>query len=333
MITLQNVEKTYGETRALKGISFSISKGEVVGLLGPNGAGKTTAIKIIVGYLFPTAGSATVAGFDVVSHPLEVQERIGYLPENAPLYLDMLAQEYLDFMADMRGLDARTRAIRMARVVEECAIQPVLTRPLGQLSKGYRQRVGLAAALLHDPQILVLDEPTTGLDPNQIAEVRHLVRRMGSTKTVILSTHILSEVEATCDRAVILIDGRVRADASLAEITRSSVQVVTLSARDPVAARHDLEGLRGVIAVDETDRGDGFHTFRLHLEGDGEIGEAVGELARERGWRLRELRRDDRSLEQVFRELTDTAAGEEWAPKAESSPGEAETWAPSSPIA
>src|SRR5213594_31511 len=142
MITLQNLEKTYGETRALKGISFSISKGEVVGLLGPNGAGKTTAIKIIVGYLLPTAGSATVAGFDVVSHPLEVQERIGYLPENAPLYLD--------FMADMRGLDARTRAIRLARVVEECAIQPVLTRPLGQLSKGYRQRVGLAAALLHD---------------------------------------------------------------------------------------------------------------------------------------------------------------------------------------
>src|SRR5213594_3691284 len=277
MITLQNLEKTYGETRALKGISFSISKGEVVGLLGPNGAGKTTAIKIIVGYLLPTAGSATVAGFDVVAQPLEVQKRIGYLPENAPLYLDMLAQEYLEFMADMRELEAATRRRRLAEVVRECAIQQVLTRPIGQLSKGYRQRVGLAAALLHDPGILILDEPTTGLDPNQIVEVRQLIRRMASRKTVILSTHILPEVEATCDRAVILIDGRVRADGTLAELTRSRTQVVTLAAPDPGRARADLEGLAGVVAVEETRLGDGFHTFRLELGSDGDIGEAVGE--------------------------------------------------------
>src|SRR5438093_7684124 len=308
MIELQEIEKSYGETRALKGISFSISRGEVVGLLGPNGAGKTTAIKIMVGFLLPTAGSATVAGFDVVSHPLEVQERIGYLPENAPLYHDMLAQEFLDFMADMRGLDAGTRRRRLIKVVQECGIQQVLTRPIGQLSKGFRQRVGLAAAILHDPEILILDEPTTGLDPNQIVEVRQLIRRMGATKTVILSTHILSEVEATCDRVVSLIDGHVRADGALAEITRSRVQVAVLSTRDPAQVREELGHLEGVVSADSSDRGDGFHAFRMHLAGDHEIGEAVADLARARGWRMRELKRDDRSLEQVFRELTESAA-------------------------
>ena len=306
MIELRNLEKSYGETRALKGVSFSISRGEIVGLLGPNGAGKTTAMKILVGYLLPTAGSVTVAGLDVVAHPLEVQKKIGYLPENAPLYLDMLAQEHLEFMADMRGLDAATRRRRLPRVVEECGIGGVLTRPIGQLSKGYRQRVGLAAAILHDPELLILDEPTTGLDPNQIVEVRQLIRRMGSTKTVILSTHILPEVEATCDRAVILIDGLVRADASLDQITRSRVQVATLGTRDPGGARAALQRLPGVSRVDASDHGDGYHTFRMEVAGDGEIGEAVADLAREHAWRLRELRRDDRSLEQVFRELTES---------------------------
>src|SRR5262249_46227814 len=249
MIELENLEKTYGETRALKGISSSIAKGQVVGLLGPNGAGKTTTIKIIVGYVLPSAGRATVSGFDVVTQPLEVQKRIGYLPENAPLYLDMLAQDYLEFMADMRGIELAVRRVQLARVVEECAIQGVLTRPIGQLSKGYRQRVGLAAALLHDPEILILDEPTTGLDPNQIIEVRQLIRRLGKTKTVILSTHILSEVEATCDRAVILIDGQVRADDTLAGLTRSRAEVVTLATPDVESARQALAALPSVTGV------------------------------------------------------------------------------------
>lgn len=304
MIELNDVEKSYGETPALRGISFSIPRGEVVGLLGPNGAGKTTAIKIIVGYLLPGAGSVLVAGIDVVRDPLAVQSRIGYLPENAPLYHDMLVQEYLGFMADMRALDAGARRRRLAAVVEECGIRDVLVRPIGHLSKGYRQRVGLAAALLHDPEILVLDEPTTGLDPNQIIEVRGLIRRLGAIKTVILSTHILSEVEATCDRAVILIGGRVRADDSLEAIRRSLVQVATLGVPDPEAAREALALLPGVTDVALSEGADGFHTYRLHLEADGGIGEAVSDLARDRGWRLRELRRDDRSLEQVFRELT-----------------------------
>jgi ABC-2 type transport system ATP-binding protein len=310
MIELRDVEKIYGETHALRGVSFSIPRGEVVGLLGPNGAGKTTAIKIIVGFLLPTAGSALVAGIDVVRDPLSVQARIGYLPENAPLYHDMLVQEYLAFMADMRGLDAATRRRRLAAAVEECGIREVLVRPIGHLSKGYRQRVGLAAALLHDPEILVLDEPTTGLDPNQIIEVRGLIRRLGETKTIILSTHILSEVEATCDRAVILIGGRVRADDTLEAIRRSRVQVATLGAPDPEAAGEALASLPGVIDVARSDGPDGFCTYRLELEADGGIGEAVADLARDRRWRLRELRRDDRSLEQVFRELTTSAAEE-----------------------
>jgi ABC-2 type transport system ATP-binding protein len=308
MIELRNLEKSYGETRALKGVSLSISKGEVVGLLGPNGAGKTTAMKIVVGYLLPSSGSANVAGLDVVSHPLEVQRKIGYLPESAPLYLDMMAQEHLEFMADMRGLDAATRRRRMPQVVEECGIGRVLTRPIGQLSKGYRQRVGLAAAILHDPELLILDEPTNGLDPNQIIEVRQLIRRMGKTKTVILSTHILPEVEATCDRVVILIDGRKRADGTLDQITRSRVQVVTLATRDPAGTRDELGRIAGVDGVESGEQGDGIHTFRMRLTGDAEIGEAVSDLARARGWRLRELKRDDRSLEQVFRELTESAA-------------------------
>ena len=306
MIEVRELRKSYGETQALKGVSFSIPQGEVVGLLGPNGAGKTTAMKILVGYLLAGSGSARVDGLEVSEHPLEVQARIGYLPENAPSYHDMLAQDYLGFMAQMRGLSAAESRSRIVKVAGECAIERVLARPIAQLSKGYRQRVGLAAALLHDPPILILDEPTTGLDPNQIVEVRDLIRRMGRTKTVILSTHILPEVEASCDRAVILIDGQKRADGSLDELTRSYVQVVTVQTDDLHEARGALGGLEGVRRVEHEPDTDGFTRFRLHLERDMPVGEHAAELARGRGWRLRELRRDDRSLEQVFHELTET---------------------------
>ncbi len=310
MIEVAELTKRYGETEALKGISFSIRSGEVVGLLGPNGAGKTTAMKLLVGYLLPNGGSARIAGFDVTEHPLEVQRRIGYLPENAPSYSDMLVQEYLGFMGQMRAMDAATLRARLGAVTEECGIGDVLTRPIGHLSKGYRQRVGLAAAILHDPSILILDEPTTGLDPNQIVEVRELIRRMGRTKTVILSTHILPEVEASCGRAVILIDGRVRADGALDELTRSRTQVVTVAVEDPVRARELFERLPGVERAEWRDEGDGFRQFRLRLAGDQDVGEAAAEIASRHGWRLRELRRDDKSLEQVFHELTTGTAEE-----------------------
>ena len=311
MIEVRELRKNYGETQALRGVGFAIQPGEVVGLLGPNGAGKTTTMKILVGYLRPTSGSAKVAGFDVGEHPLEVQRRIGYLPENAPLYGDMLAQEYLEFMADVRQLAPAERSRRIAQVVDECAIQTVLTRPIAHLSKGFRQRVGLASTLLHDPAILILDEPTGGLDPNQIMEVRELIRRLGRTKTIILSTHILSEVEASCSRAVILIDGRVRADGALDELTRSKAQLVTLRTDDPARTRSLLAALPHVVQVSSGAAQDGFITFRLELDADLEIGESVADLVRQQGYTLRALRRDDTSLEQVFRELTET--GEEAA--------------------
>jgi len=309
MIEVRDLWKNYGETQALSGVTFSIRPGEVVGLLGPNGAGKTTTMKIIVGYLIPSQGTARVAGFDVGDSPLEIQQRIGYLPENAPLYSDMLAQDYLEFMAEVRQLEPTVRRKRIERVVEECAIQPALTRPIGHLSKGYRQRVGLASTLLHDPPILILDEPTGGLDPNQIVEVRELIRRLGETKTVILSTHILPEVEASCGRAVILIDGRVRADGSLGELTRSRVQLVTVAPDDSGRARSLFEALPSVERAEVSDAGDGFHSYRLHLTDEHEVGQAVAEIVRQNGWAMRELRRDDKSLEQVFRELTETTEG------------------------
>jgi ABC-2 type transport system ATP-binding protein len=304
MIELRDLKKSYGEIEALRGISTSIDRGEIVGLLGPNGAGKTTAMKILVGYLLPTGGTATVAGVDVTEDPLSVQQRIGYLPENAPTYGDMLVQEHLCFVAEMRGLDGATSRRRIVEAAEQCAILDVMTRTIGHLSKGYRQRVGLAAAILHDPEIVILDEPTNGLDPNQIVEIRELIQRMGRTKTVIVSTHILSEVEASCNRAVILIDGQIRADGTLEALTRSAVQVVRVAPDDPAEARRCFEGLAGVGAVEHEPAQGRFHTFRLHLDGRDDVGEAVYDLARERGWTLSELRRDDKTLEQVFRELT-----------------------------
>jgi len=307
MIDLQNVEKRYGEIHALRGISTSIERGEIVGLLGPNGAGKTTAMKVLVGYLLPTAGTARVAGIDVTENPLAVQQRIGYLPESAPVYADMLVQEFLRFVAQMRGLDASTARRRTIEAVEQCAVGHVLTRTIGHLSKGYRQRVGLAATILHDPEILILDEPTSGLDPNQIVEIRELIRRMGQTKTVILSTHILPEVEASCSRAVILIDGQIRADGTLRELTRSRTQVVSVAADNPAEARELFESLPGVVGVTHEGGDERFQTYRLDLFGEADVGEAVFEAVHGRGWTLRELRRDDKTLEQVFRELTETS--------------------------
>jgi len=308
MIEIRDLRKQYGETIALRGISTMIPKGEIVGLLGPNGAGKTTTMKILVGYLLPTAGTATVNGWDVIQHPREVQKRVGYLPENAPLYGDMLVQEYLQFAAEMRELEMRTARSRIGVAVEECGIGNVLTRPIGQLSKGYRQRVGLAAALLHDPEILILDEPTNGLDPNQIVEVRKLIRRMGATKTIIVSTHILPEVEATCDRAVIIIDGLIRADGTLRDLTRSRRTVVSLAAPEPGVARELLADLEGVSSVDMIDEDDRWTTWRLDLEDGHDVAEPLAEELRRKNWPIRELRRDDATLEQVFRTLTETAA-------------------------
>src|SRR6516162_2216540 len=214
MISIEGLSKSYGATQALRGVSFEVPRGQVVGFLGPNGAGKTTTMRILAGYASPTSGSAKVGGIDVVLDPIASRRMIGYLPENNPLYEEMMVLDFLHFVARVRGVAAGEERERIKNAVERCGLKSVISRDIGQLSKGFRQRVGLAQAILHDPDLLILDEPTSGLDPNQIAEIRHLIKELGREKTVILSTHILSEVQSTCGRVLIINEGKLVADDS-----------------------------------------------------------------------------------------------------------------------
>src|SRR5687767_8354354 len=215
-ITVKNLTKTYGEQKAVDNISFTVNKGEIVGFLGPNGAGKSTTMKMITGYLQPTTGTTEVNGISVQSHPIEAKKKIGYLPEANPLYYDMYVKEYLGFIADVHKV--KNKQQRINQIIETVGLTPESRKKTGQLSKGYKQRVGLAAAIIHDPEVLILDEPTTGLDPNQILEIRELIRQLGRNKTVLFSTHILQEVEALCDRIIIINKGTLVADDSLSNL-------------------------------------------------------------------------------------------------------------------
>jgi ABC-2 type transport system ATP-binding protein len=221
-ITVDTLSKSYGAHQAVNNISFTISKGEVVGFLGPNGAGKSTTLKILTGFLSPTKGTAHINGINVLESPITAQQNMGYLPENAPLYPDMTVIEYLQYIANIRGMGKAEKQRAIEKISGQCQITERWHQPIGELSKGYRQRVGLAQALIHDPPIVVLDEPTTGLDPNQIVEMRNLIREIGKTKTVILSTHILSEVQVTCDRVLIIDKGQLVADGTVQEIISQS---------------------------------------------------------------------------------------------------------------
>jgi ABC-2 type transport system ATP-binding protein len=301
MIDVRDVSKAYGSVKALRGVSFQVAAGEIIGLLGPNGAGKTTMMKILTGYLQPDAGQVQVDGLDVLIDTLEVQQRIGYLPENAPLYPEMSVQSYLKMMADLRQIPASEQPPLLSDAVRATALVDHLTRPIGQLSKGYRQRVGLAQAILHKPKLLIMDEPTIGLDPTQIVEVRRLIRNLARRSTVLLSTHILSEVEATCDRVIILLNGEVRADAHLAElaITVDTILVVAEGTRDVSSA---LKGLQGVRTVERVPTSDG-QGYRVRGGNGMDLRPEIYRLAREKDWPLRELRRDARTLETVFNEL------------------------------
>ncbi len=218
-ILVDNVSKVFGAQRALNGVSLTLDRGEVVGLLGPNGAGKSTLMRLITGYLPPTEGRVEVCGFDVMDAPLETKRRVGYLPERNPVHEDMYVREYLQFVAGVHGV--KDKAQRVASVIEEVGLTPEVHKQIGQLSKGYRQRVGLAQALIHDPEVLILDEPTSGLDPNQLVDIRALIRRLGQDRTVILSTHIMQEVEAMCDRVVLIRLGNIVADAPLADFVKA----------------------------------------------------------------------------------------------------------------
>mgnify|MGYP002409996587 FL=1 len=237
MVEARSLSKSYGQTRALTDLSFKISRGEVVGFLGPNGAGKTTTMKILTGFLRPSAGQALVGGVDVAEDPLATRARIGYLPESAPLYNDMMVLDFLEYASDLRGVPREGRREKLKAICQRCGLLEVLGKDIGHLSKGFRQRVGLAQAIVHDPDLIILDEPTSGLDPNQIVEIRELIKDLGREKTVILSTHILPEVQATCGRIIIVADGKLVADDTpdkLAERESGTIiRVVVKSRRQP----------------------------------------------------------------------------------------------------
>ena len=313
MVQARDLRKDYGLTRAVKGISFDVSRGEVVGLLGPNGAGKSTTMKMLTGYLKPTAGDIKVGGIPVAEQPLEAQRRIGYLPESAPMYDEMMVVDFLHFAAKLRGVPVDVRKRRLSDIGERCGLGNVLGKDIGQLSKGYRQRVGLAQALVHDPDILILDEPTSGLDPNQIVEIRQLIRELGEEKTVLLSTHILPVVQATCSRIVIINDGTLVADDTPAALMEQQaggqvrIVVAPLNGTPLEQAKVEevLQAVPGVKAVTPAD-GDGEGTlgFKIRTSGNADPRREIFGAAVAHELVLLDMHREQVSLEDTFRRLT-----------------------------
>ena len=316
MIEVESLTKDYGYTRAVDKVSFSVRRGEVLGFLGPNGAGKSTTMKILTCFLAPTAGRAMVAGHDVFDDSLEVRKRVGYLPEDTPIYRDMTVVEFLQFAAEMRGMDRDKAAGRIKEIGTRCGLSDVAGKLVGELSKGFRQRVGLAQAILHDPDIVILDEPTSGLDPNQIVEIRSLIKEIGQEKTVILSTHILPEVQATCSRVVIISGGKLVADGTPNELRARErggrYRVVVESNGVPKdAIRERLASLAGVTRCEAIAAEDGSHAFTIDAGVASDLRKPIFRAAVDNRWTLLELGRESASLEDVFRNLT---TGEEVKP-------------------
>jgi len=316
MIQANGLTKRFGVVRALDKVNFDVKRGEVVGFLGPNGAGKSTTMRILTCFISPSTGSARVNGHDVFDNPLEVRRSIGYLPQRAPLYTDMTVWEYLKFAAEIRGLDESTFKQRLKKVVEVCGLAQSLGKDISTLSHGYRQRVGLGQALIHDPPILILDEPTSDLDPNEKAEVLRYIKEIGKDRTILLSTHNLAEVEEACARAIIVSKGRVVADGPLDEIRGKTGRVryvdtideqrAEASNKPPAAAQAQeaLERLSGVKTVRELPTDEKAHKFELSGAQDSDLRAEIFRLMVAKGWTLLELRRDAQSLDVVFRDLT-----------------------------
>ena len=312
MIEVERLRKHFGDHIAVGGIDFAIERGEVVGFLGPNGAGKSTTMKILTGFLSPTAGTARIGGLDVIEDPVGARRKIGYLPEAAPVYPDMRVEDYLEFVGEVRGLARAERANAIERALDRCGLMDRRRQVVGTLSKGYKQRVGLAQAVLHDPDILILDEPTSGLDPNQIVDIRKLIREIGEKKTVILSTHILSEVQASCDRVLIINAGALVADGPTSEVTAVSSGEVVRAAFIPGDVRQDdativaaLEALDGVGSVRVLPQARSLpDELVVQLQSDRDVREQVYRAATKLGVVLVELRRERSNLEDVFRRLT-----------------------------
>jgi len=308
MIQVENLTKYYHDVCAVDAISFEIQKGEILGLLGPNGAGKTTTLRMLTGFLQPTAGDIRVKNYRIDQHPLEIKKILGYLPESAPLYHDMLVYDYLNYVADIRHIDKRGKLDRIRRLGELCGINNVMHQPIGELSKGYKQRVGLAHAMMTDPEILILDEPTSGLDPNQIVEIRQIIKRIGKEKTIILSTHILSEAEAACDRVVIINKGRIVADGSTASLKESAgdKKFIQLSLRNADFKSVDMafaaiEGVAGVTRMDETD-----HQLdvRIDVRAAADPRVEIYRKIKQTDWVVLDFHQNTQTLETIFRELT-----------------------------
>jgi len=299
MIRIENLVKTFGEHRAVDGVSFNVERGEVLGFLGPNGAGKSTTMRMITGFYPPTSGKVSVGGHDVTESPLEAKRLIGYLPENAASYPDMTVHGFLSFAAELRGLDGDARKKAVHRVVERCFLSSVLYQSIDTLSKGYRHRTCLAQALIHDPEVLIMDEPTDGLDPNQKHEVRNLIRELGKTKAVVFSTHILEEVDAACSRAIIIDRGRIVANGTPAELRAMSelAGAVTVSAagasEEKLAPLGRVEKLEGAFRVYPKDKA-----------AAADLARAVIELTAREGWKLEQLRTEEGQLDEVFRRIT-----------------------------
>jgi ABC-2 type transport system ATP-binding protein len=313
MIEVSGLTKRYGPITAIRDVSFRVERGQIVGFLGPNGAGKSTTMRILACFMPATSGTAVVAGYDVFGQSMEVRRRIGYLPENVPLYTDMRVGTYLEFVAEVKGLGRAERRRRVAEVMERCLIADVQDRLIGKLSKGYRQRVGLAQALVSDPEVLILDEPTIGLDPKQISEIRALIRSLAVQHTVILSTHILPEVSMVCEGVVIINRGSIVAQGSIEQLVNEFFPTarVQLQVAAPPAAVYDaVRRISGVLSVEQEAVTDGVSTYRVESAPDRDVRLEIFQLAAAQRWKLLELRRVGMTLEEVFIRVV---AGEEIA--------------------
>lgn len=301
-LQIEHLTKTYGPQKAVNNISFEVKKGEIVGFLGPNGAGKSTTLKIATSYLPPSSGTVKVGGYDVIANPMAVKRITGYLPEHNPLYLDLYVHEYLNFVGRLYGLSGSPLKSRVEEVIHLCGLVREQNKKIENLSKGYRQRTGLAQALIHDPEVLILDEPTSGLDPNQLVEIRRLIRQVSANKTVIFSTHIMQEVEAICDRVVVINRGEIVANEKLSDILKRNSGAATVVAEfeSPIQSS-ELEQIAGV----ERAVGLGANRYRLHYPSGTDIRPEIFRYAADRRLSLIGLKQEENSLESVFRELTE----------------------------
>ncbi|MDD5674779.1 MAG: ATP-binding cassette domain-containing protein [Chitinivibrionales bacterium] len=308
MLSVKDLSKHFGDVKAVRNISFEVKKGEVFGFLGPNGAGKTTTMRMITCFIPPTTGTIVVDGLDTRQQDLAVRTKIGYLPENAPLYNDMLVSEYLAFVGEIRGMEPGRRASRIDEMVQVCGLTGMTGRQIGKLSKGYRQRVGLAQAMIHNPDLLILDEPTSGLDPNQIVQIRNLIKKIGEEKTVIYCSHILSEVSATCSTILIINNGSIVAQGTPSELmaraTKGNRYTARIKAADGAAVQAKLRSIAGVSEVSVGAPADGYLPVVIAAEADVDLSETLFKCIVENGWSLSELKRESASLEDVFTQLT-----------------------------